>query len=59
MIADLEFTFSQHETTVKRAESNARLAAELRRQHPSRPQDEPKGAIAALRRRIAGTAATA
>jgi hypothetical protein len=59
MIGDLEFTFGQHDATVKRAESNARLAAELRRQPRSRPEAEPKGAIASLRRRIAGTAATA
>jgi hypothetical protein len=59
MIADLEFAFSQHEATVKRAESNARRSAELRRHQAPRPHDEPKGAIAALRRRIAGTAATA
>ena len=61
MLADFEFRFSQHDETVRRAESNARLLAELTPMR-SASRDEagrPQRRLSALLRRLAGTAATA
>ena len=61
MLADVEFRFSQHDATVRRAESNARLLAD-RTTHRSTAKDDPgrpRGRLSTLIRRLAGTAATA
>lgn len=61
MLADFDFRFSQHDETVRRAESNARLLAELT-PHRSTSRDDadrPQRRLSTLLRRLAGTAATA
>jgi hypothetical protein len=61
MIADFEFTFSQHDETIRRAESNARLLAQLsshRSAEPTTP-DRPQRRLSTLLRRLAGTPLTA
>lgn len=62
MIADFEFRFSQHAETIRRAESKARLLAELAPHGPAAPtatSDRPQGRLSTLLRRLAGTAGTA
>ena len=61
MLADFEFRFSQHDDTIRRAEANARLVAELTA-HRSTSRDDvdrPQRRLSALLRRLAGTAVTA
>ena len=59
MLADLEFKFSQHEETIRRAESNARLMAALTPHRPTSDQERPQRRLSTLLRRLAGTAYTA
>jgi cytosine/adenosine deaminase-related metal-dependent hydrolase len=59
MLADLEFKFDQHEETIRRAESNARLLAALTPHRPTSDQERPQRRLSILLRRLAGTAYTA
>lgn len=61
MLADFEYRFSQHDETIRRAESNARLLAELTPHRPvsSTDTDRPQRRLQTLLRRLAGTAVTA
>ncbi|HSL77197.1 MAG TPA: hypothetical protein VK867_09640 [Candidatus Limnocylindrales bacterium] len=61
MLADFEFRFSQHDETIRRAESKARLLAELTgdRGTSANDTDRPQRRLSTLLRRLAGTAATA
>ena len=59
MLADLEFKFNQHEETIRRAESNARLMAALTPHRPTSDQERPQRRLSTLLRRLAGTAYTA
>jgi hypothetical protein len=61
MLADFEFRFNQHDETVRRAESNARLLAESapHRSTSTDDPDRPHRRLTTLLRRLAGTAATA
>ena len=59
MLADLEFKFDQHEETIRRAESNARLMAALTSHRPTSDQERPQRRLSTLLRRVAGTAYTA
>jgi hypothetical protein len=61
MLADFEFRFSQHDETIRRAESNARLLAELTPDRPasSTGNDRTPRRLTTLLRRLGGTAATA
>lgn len=55
MIAAFEFKYSQHNETIRRAESNARLSAALEAERSPRPGTQPNRRLASLLRRIAGT----
>ena len=61
MLNDFEFRFSQHDETVRRAESKARLLADLAgdRGSSATHDDRPQRRLSTLIRRLAGTAATA
>ena len=59
MLADFEFKFNQHEETIRRAESNARLLAALTPHRPTADQERPQRRLSTLLRRLAGTAYTA
>jgi hypothetical protein len=59
MLADLEFKFDQHEETIRRAESNARLLAALTPARPTPDAERPARRLSTLLRRLAGTAYTA
>ena len=59
MLADLEFKFDQHEETIRRAESNARLMVALTPHRPTSDQERPQRRLSTLLRRLAGTAYTA
>jgi cytosine/adenosine deaminase-related metal-dependent hydrolase len=59
MLADLEFKFDQHEETIRRAESNARLLAALTPHRPTSDEERPQRRLSTLLRRLAGTAYTA
>ena len=61
MLADFEYRFSQHDEMVRRAESKARLMAELsaRRSTSRDDQGSTPRRLATLLRRLAGTAASA
>ena len=61
MLADFEYRFSQHDETIRRAESNARLIAELTPHRPAASADtgRPQRRLQTLLRRLAGTAVTA
>lgn len=59
MLADLEYTFSQHEETARRAEANAALIAATRPMHRARPQARPRRRLWDWLRRLTGTPATA
>lgn len=61
MLADFEFRFSQHVETIRRAESRARVLAELtgNRRTSAIDADRPQRRLSTLIRRLAGTAATA
>ena len=58
MLADLEFRFSQHDETIRRAESNSRLLTSLAPQRSASQEDRPQRRLVTLLRRLAGTAAT-
>lgn len=58
MLADLEFRFSQHDDTIRRAESNSRLLTSLAPQRSASQEDRPQRRLVTLLRRLAGTAAT-
>ncbi|MFL5686443.1 MAG: hypothetical protein ACJ77D_10360 [Chloroflexota bacterium] len=60
MLADLEFRFSQHEDTIRRAEANARLQAALASTTSTTTEPkQPRRGISLILRRLAGTAVTA
>jgi hypothetical protein len=61
MLNDFEFRFGQHDETIRRAESKARLLAELAatRSSSATEPDRPQRRLSTLIRRLAGTAATA
>ncbi len=59
MLADLEFKFNQHEETIRRAESNARLMEALTPHRATSDQERPQRRLSTLLRRLAGTAYTA
>lgn len=59
MLADFEYKFSQHDETVRRAESNARLLAALTPDRSARDAERPQRRLSTLLRRLAGTAYTA
>ncbi len=59
MLADLEFKFNQHDETIRRGESNARLLAALTPQRTTADQERPQRRLSTLLRRLAGTAYTA
>jgi len=58
MLADIEFKFNQHDETIRRAESNARLLAALTPHRPAQDADRPQRRLSTLLRRLAGTAYT-
>ncbi len=58
MLADFEYKFSQHDETVRRAESNARLLAALTPDRPGPDAERPPRRLSTLLRRLAGTAYT-
>ena len=60
MLADFEYRFSQHEDTIRRAESNARLQYALTSTSPAGTEPKrPRRGISLILRRLAGTAGTA
>lgn len=61
MLADFDYRFSQHDETIRRAESKARLLADLTAGRGTSPSDpeRPQRRLSTLLRRLAGTAATA
>jgi hypothetical protein len=57
MIANLEFTFSQHDETIRRAEANyARISASATKKSDESPPP-PRRTLWELLRRLAGPAA--
>ncbi|MGH2488047.1 MAG: hypothetical protein ACRDFR_00310 [Candidatus Limnocylindria bacterium] len=60
MLADFDYRFSQHDETIRRAESNARILAALTPHRPatSTDPDRPQRRLSTLLRRLAGTALT-
>lgn len=59
MIADFEYRFNQHEETIRRAETNARLLAALTPEASPRSEKRPTERLTTILRRLAGTAASA
>jgi hypothetical protein len=60
MLAEFEYHFSQHEDTIRRAESNARLQSALTSTSPTGTEPKrPRRGISLILRRLAGTAVTA
>jgi hypothetical protein len=59
MLADFEFKFNQHDDTIRRAESNARLLTALSPRRPTQDADQPQRRLSTWLRRLAGTAYTA
>ena len=60
MLADFEYRFSQHEDTIRQAESNARLQAALASTSTTSSEPkQPRRGISLILRRLAGTAYTA
>jgi hypothetical protein len=61
MLADVEYRFNQHDETIRRAESNARLQAALTSAKPADGTDveRPTRRLSTLIRRLAGTAVAA
>lgn len=60
MLADFEYRFSQHEDTIRRAESNARLHSALTSTSPTGTEPKrPRRGISLILRRLAGTAVAA
>ena len=57
MIADLEFTFSQHDETVRRAEANYALISKSATTKTSASQQPPRRTLWGFLRRLAGPAA--
>jgi hypothetical protein len=57
MIADLEFTFSQHDETVRRAEANYALLSGSAPRKSDHPQQPPRRWLWEMLRRLAGPAA--
>ena len=60
MLADFEYRFSQHEDTIRRAESTARLHSALTSTSPTGTEPKrPRRGISLILRRLAGTAVAA
>lgn len=59
MLADFEYRYNQHDATIRRAESTARLLAALTPDRAATDADRPQRRLSTLLRRLAGTAATA
>jgi hypothetical protein len=57
MIGNLEFTFSQHDETVRRAEANYALISVSAPKQSDRSQRPPRRALWEMLRRLAGPAA--
>jgi hypothetical protein len=57
MLAEFEFKFDQHETTVRRAETNYALLSASATKKTDSPQQPPRGKLTGLLRRLAGPAA--
>ena len=53
MLADFEFTYSQHDQTIRRAEANAQLLSTLTRNPTNQSEPSQTGRLAALLRRLA------
>ena len=54
MLADFEFTYSQHDQTIRRAEANAQLLSALTRKPTNQNGPSQTGRLADLLRRLAG-----
>jgi hypothetical protein len=57
MIANVEFTFSQHDETVRRAEANYALTSASAPRESNHSQRPPRRSLWAMLRRLAGPAA--
>jgi hypothetical protein len=57
MLADFEYTFSRHDETIRRAESNYALIKESTTKTRDTTQRPPRGKLLELLRRLAGPAA--
>ena len=57
MLADLEFAFSQHDATIRRAEANYALISASTTKKPDAAPRPPRGKLVELLRRLAGPAA--
>lgn len=57
MLAEFEFKFDQHETTIRRAEANYALLSASATKKTDTPQQPPRGKVLGLLRRLTGPAA--
>jgi len=57
MLANLEFAFSQHDATIRRAEATYALMSASATKKPDTTQRPPRGKLLELLRRLAGPAA--
>ena len=57
MLAEFEFKFDQHETTIRRAEANYALLDASATKKTDTPQQPPRGKLFGLLRRLTGPAA--
>lgn len=57
MIANLEFTFSQHDETIRRSEANYTLISQSATRKTDDSQQPPRRSLWELLRRLAGPAA--
>lgn len=57
MLAEFEFKFDQHETTIRRAEANYALLSASATKKTDKPQQPPRGKVLGLLRRLTGPAA--
>jgi hypothetical protein len=57
MLAEFEFKFDQHETTIRRAEANYALISPSTTKQTDTSQRPPRGKLLGLLRRLAGPAA--
>jgi hypothetical protein len=59
MLADFEYKFSQHDQTIRRAESKARLLAALVPSRSDQEADRSVSRVATILRRLAGSPSNA
>lgn len=57
MLAEFEFKFDQHETTIRRAEANYALLSASATKKTDTQQQPPRGKVLGLLRRLTGPAA--